>query len=97
VENYTQVDLPPYVTTPFEVFVNGVPQVDGTDYEVIGASLVFTRPLVHEGRLGFWRWTRMFFGIAGTYRKNDMIDVVFTVDGRNKVVSLAADSPDPAP
>jgi hypothetical protein len=97
VENQTQVDLPPYITRPFEVFVNGVPQVDGTDYEVIGASLVFTRSLAHEGRLGFWRWTRMFFGIAGTYRKNDMIDIVFTTDGRAKVVSLAAAAPEPAP
>ena len=32
----------------------------------------------------------MLLGIAGTYRKNDKIDVVFTVDGRPKVVPLAA-------
>jgi hypothetical protein len=90
VENRTQVDLPPYVTTPFEVFVNGVPQTDGADYELIGSTLVFERPLVQEGRLGFWRWARMFFGVAGTYRKNDTIDIVFTLDGRPKVVSLTA-------
>ena len=32
----------------------------------------------------------MLLGIAGTYRKNDKIDVVFNVDGRPKVVPLAA-------
>ena len=31
----------------------------------------------------------MLLGIAGTYRKNDKIDVVFNVDGRPKVVPLA--------
>ena len=31
----------------------------------------------------------MLLGIAGTYRKNDKVDVVFTVDGRPKVVPLA--------
>ena len=84
------------MTEPFEVFVNGVPQVEGTDYQRIGSSLVFDRALVHEGRLGFWRWARMFFGVAGTYRKNDTIDVVFTIDGRPRVVSLAPGASGPA-
>ena len=77
------------MTAPFEVFVNGVPQKEGTDYEVIGTTLLFARSLAREGNLGFWRWARMFFGVAGTYRKNDTIDVVFTLDGRPKVVTLA--------
>ena len=77
------------MASPFEVFINGVPQKEGTDYEVIGTSLVFERPLAREGRLGFWRWARMFFGVAGTYRKHDTIDVVFSLDGRPKVVTLA--------
>ncbi len=95
--NRTVIDLPAYVTTPFEVFVNGVPQVDGTDFQVIGSSLVFERELVREGQLGFWRWARMFFGVAGTYRKNDTIDVVFTIDGRRRVVSLVPNVTEPEP
>ena len=75
-----------YVREPFEVFVNGVPQVEGTDYEVVGSSLLFNRSLAREGKLGLWRWLSMLLGIAGTYRKNDTIDVVFTVNGRRKVV-----------
>jgi hypothetical protein len=89
VESRTRIDLPSYVTGPFEVFVNGVPQAEGIDYELIGSSLVFGRVLVNEGPLGFWRWARMFFGVAGTYRRNDTVDVVFTIDGRRRVASLA--------
>ena len=88
-ENETQVDLPPYVTEPYEIYVNGVPQVAGTDYRVVGSSLFFERALAQEGRLGLWRWVRLFFGIAGSYRKHDSVDVIFTHDGRRTVVSLA--------
>jgi hypothetical protein len=87
-EPTTRVDLPAYVREPYEVFVNGVPQVAGTDYEVVGPSLIFNKELASEGKLGPWRWLSMLLGIAGTYRKNDKIDVVFTVDGRPKVVPL---------
>jgi hypothetical protein len=39
------VDLPSSVTTPFEVYLNGVRQQPGTDFHVEGATLVFDRPL----------------------------------------------------
>jgi hypothetical protein len=84
----TRIDLPSRVTRPFEVYVNGVPQTEGEDWNLIGTSLVFNRPLVREGNIGWWRWARMLFGIAGTYRKNDSIDVVFTSNGRRQVASL---------
>jgi len=89
VEKRTQVDLPAQVSRPFEVFVNGIPQVEGTDYELVGSSLVFSMSLEREGSLGFWRWARMVLGIAGTYRKNDAVDVVYTHNGRRNVVTLA--------
>jgi hypothetical protein len=89
VENRTQIDLPGQVSRPFEVFVNGVQQVEGTDFEHVGSSLVFQRPLEREGSLGFWRWLRMALGIAGTYRKNDLVDIVYTHAGRRTVVTLA--------
>ena len=40
-----RVPLPGGVQEPFEVFVNGVPQQRGTDYEVRGRELVFSKPL----------------------------------------------------
>ena len=66
--------------------MNGVPQTLGTDYEVDGATLVFSRSLEKEGKLGLVRWTSMLLGIAGTYRKNDTVDVIYTRAG-NKVVA----------
>ena len=82
------MELPELVTPPFEVFVNGVAQRPGTDFDQVGRTLVFRRELAREGRLGFWRWLSLFLGVAGTYRRNDTVDVVYTVDGRRTVVSL---------
>jgi hypothetical protein len=65
-----------------------VPQRAGEDYEVVGTALVFRRPLEREGRLGFWRWLSLFLGVAGTYRKHDNVDIVYTYEGRREVASL---------
>jgi hypothetical protein len=81
------VDLPPAVSGPFEVYVNGVRQEPGTDFRVEGGSLVFDRLLAREGRLGFWRWTRMVLGIAGSYGKNDTVDVIYEAGGRRVVAT----------
>jgi hypothetical protein len=81
------VDLPPGATERFEVYVNGVPQREGVDFERRGTSLVFPRSLTREGRLGFWRWLSIVLGIAGTYRQNDSVDVVYEVGGRRIVAT----------
>ena len=89
-EPRSQIELPERVSGAFEVFVNGVPQEEGVDYDQVGRTLVFRRELAEEGRLGFWRWLSMFLGVAGTYRRNDTVNIVFTQDGRRTVVSLQA-------
>jgi len=68
--------------------VNGVPQRAGVDFDLVGRSLVFRRELAREGRLGFWRWLSLFLGVAGTYRKHDTVDVVYSAGGGRTVVSL---------
>jgi len=73
--------------------VNGVPQQPGLDYEQLGRTLVFGTELAQEGKLGFWRWLSLFFGVAGTYRKNDTVDVVYTLNGRRTVATLHAERP----
>jgi hypothetical protein len=83
----TRVRLPADVTRPFEVFVNGVAQAEGVDFEVEGRTLVFERELKSEGKLGFWRWTSIFVGIAGTYRQDDSVDVVYQRGGRRVVAT----------
>jgi len=87
VRHRTLVRLPAGVTRPFEVFVNGVPQEEGVDFEVMGGVLLFDRELKTEGRLGPWRWASILIGIAGTYRQNDSVDVAYRVGGRSVVAS----------
>jgi hypothetical protein len=83
----SRVELPADVPEEFDVYVNGVHQEPGEDYRVQGRTLVFSRPLAQEGRLGAVRWTSMFLGVAGTYRKHDTVDVVYKRDGRREVAS----------
>jgi hypothetical protein len=88
VESGSQVELPAHVGADFEVYVNGVPKQRGVDFEQRGRTLVFRHELAQEGKLGFWRWLSLFLGVAGTYRKNDTVDVVYTAAGRRSVVTL---------
>ena len=81
------MDLPPNATGGFEVYVNGIRQREGVDFERRGTSLLFPRSLAREGRLGFWRWLSIVLGIAGTYRQNDSVDVVYEVGGRRIVAT----------
>ena len=81
----SRVQLGGGIEGPFEVFVNGVRQEQGKDFVRKDDELVFNRVLKQEGRLGFWRWTSLFLGVAGTYRQNDSVDLVYEVDGRKVV------------
>jgi hypothetical protein len=87
VRSGTRVELPPGVERPAEVYVNGVVQRAGADYRVEQGSLVFTRELHQEGKLGFWRWTSIVFGVAGTYRQNDVVDVIYDSAGGGRTVA----------
>jgi hypothetical protein len=83
----TRVRLPDDLMRPFEVYVNGVPQTEGLDYRIEGRTLLFERNLMTEGRLGFWRWLSMWVGVAGTYRQNDSVDVVYERGGQRVVAT----------
>ena len=76
-----RVRLPCGAEPPYRVFVNGVPQQPGSDYDVVGDELRFTRPLEKE-RLGLGRWTAMFLGLFGSYGKNDQVDVQYRLGDR---------------
>ena len=90
----SRVELPTDAGHDFEVFVNGVPQQRGRDFRVDGRTLVFDRSLAREGRLGAWRWLSMLLGVAGTYRQNDSVDVVYRTGGRRVVATGLAISRD---
>ena len=88
VEGHSRVQLPPGVGDSYEVYVNGVRQEPGRDFDRLGDELVFRRELAQEGRLGAIRWLSMLFGVAGTYRKHENVDVVYEEGGRRTVASL---------
>ena len=67
------VRLPPDVRSPFEVYLNGVRQELGNDYEIHEGALVFPREL-RKDRISGWRWLLGAWGV-GTYRQDDSIDV----------------------
>ncbi len=84
------VRLPAEVTEPFEVYLNGVRQQAGVDYEQNGRLLRFPRRLARD-RVSGWRWLVGAFGI-GTYRQDDSVDVRYELDGRGRVVTLAIEA-----
>jgi hypothetical protein len=86
-EPRSKARLPRAVRRPFRVFVNGVEQREGDDYTVADGRIVFNRSLAQEGRLGFWRWALIVLGIAGTYRKHEIVDVQYTLNGRPTVAT----------
>jgi hypothetical protein len=86
-EEKSIVRLPRAAKPPLRVFVNGVEQRAGVDYAIEGDRLVFSRSLAQEGKLGFWRWALIFFGIAGTYRKHETVDVQYTFNGKPRVAT----------
>ncbi len=90
----TCIRLPADVERPFEVYLNGVPQREGDDYLVRDGMLVFERPLAKE-KVGVGRWTSMVLGIAGSYGKDDSVDVVYRSGGRNRVAAKLRFEPPP--
>jgi hypothetical protein len=83
---YWRAKLPPGVRSPFEVYVNGVPQELGADYRISEGELLFEREVVRQ-RLGPWAWFLGFWGI-GTYKRNDEIDIRYEAGGQSQVAHV---------
>jgi hypothetical protein len=81
-----RLKLPAGAEAPYAVFVNGVEQVEGVDYDLRAGEIVFTREIVKE-RVGTGRWLAMYLGLFGTYRKNETIDLQFQRDGKTELLS----------
>ena len=89
VEVGRRVRLPRGAAPPIRVYVNGVEQAEGADYGVRNDEIVFTRPIVKEGKVGGIRWLAMLLGLFGTYRKHETIDIEYRLEGQTKLVSDA--------
>ena len=78
------VELPPLVTEPFEVYLNGVLQQPEVDFRLDGRTLVFPRTLVPEVKMRKYQWALVTVGI-GSYAKHDSVDIVYEYEGRRLV------------
>ena len=81
-----RVKLPPGAEAPYAVFVNGVEQREGNEYDLRAGEIVFRREIVKE-RVGAGRWLAMYLGLFGTYRKNETIDLQFQRNGKVELIS----------
>jgi hypothetical protein len=78
------VMLPDAVREPYEVYVNGVAQQLGSDYQVKGRTLMFEREL-RKDRISKRRWLLGAWGV-GTYKQDDSVDVRYeAADGSPRV------------
>jgi len=67
----SRVPLPPGVRDPFVVYVNGVRQRPGHDFQVRDGALVFERSLIKERRLLGYRYDR--FWCMDTFKEQQQL------------------------
>jgi len=88
-----RIKLPGGAEAPYTVFVNGIQQREGADYNVRAGEIVFTRQLVKE-KVGTGRWLAMYLGLFGTYRKNETVDLQYHRGGKLELRSDLPVEPD---
>ena len=87
VEVGRRVRLPRGAEPPIRVYVNGVEQTEGSDFQLRAGEIVFARPIVKEGKVSGFRWLAMLLGLFGTYRKHETVDVEYRLGGEVKLAS----------
>jgi hypothetical protein len=81
-----RVKMPVGAEPPYTVFINGVEQKEGEDFNAEDRELHFTRPIVKE-KMGTSRWLAMYLGLWGTYRKDEKVDLQFSRNGKTELVA----------
>ena len=79
--------LPRGAGEPIRVHINGVEQPRVEVWDLRDGFVVFSRPIVKES-VSTGRWLAMYLGLFGSYKKNEQVDIEYTLDGQLK---LAAD------
>jgi hypothetical protein len=82
-----RVRLPRGAEPPISVYLNGVQQTEGEDYRIREGHVVFSRPIVKEGKLGAVRWLSMLIGLVGSYRKHETVDIEYRLGGKVKLAT----------
>ena len=96
-EPRSQVDLPDGVGDPFDVFVNGIEQQPGVDFTGSAGRSSSAGSFARKGGSGSGGGSRSSSAVAGTYRRNDTVDVVYTVGVPRRVVASLVAKPSGLP
>jgi len=78
------VTLPEGAEAPIVVYINGVAQTEGTDYNLRGNQILFTREILKEQKSGR-RKMIMLLGVVGFYSKNETVDVQYQQNGKTEL------------
>jgi hypothetical protein len=81
-----RVKIPVNAEPPFVIYINGVEQTEGEDFNIEDREVAFTRPIVKE-EMGTSRWLAMYLGLWGTYRKDEKVDIQFQRGGKTELVA----------
>jgi hypothetical protein len=87
--------LPTGAREPIRVFINGVEQKRGVDYELEPGGIRFTEPISKEGEIRGLRRLTLLLGLVGVYRKHEVVDVEYTLGAETKFASDLEIIPDP--
>jgi hypothetical protein len=85
------VVLPAGAQEPIRVYINGVEQKRGEDYDVKENRVVFREPIYKEGlrHLSPIRKIGLGLGLFGWYERNETVDVEYRSAGKTKLISDA--------
>lgn len=83
----SRVQLPRGAEAPIRVYINGIEQERGVDYDLVAGAVYFREPIVKEGKLGGLRWLSMWIGLVGSYKKHETVDVEYGLRGRTHLAS----------
>ena len=86
--------IPRRAEPPLKIYIDGVEQVEGSDYSIRGREVVFARPILKEQKLSGFRWLAMLIGVVGTYRKNETVDIEYRSGAGTKLASDVEIIPD---
>jgi hypothetical protein len=97
-----RVALPAAAREPIRVYVNGVEQTRGEDYDIKGSRIVFREPIYKEQlrHLSPLRKIGLGLGLFGWYERNEVVDVEYGSPAGTKLMSdatvMPADRQEPA-
>ena len=85
------VALPAGAQEPIRVYINGVEQVRGKDYDIRRNFIVFREPIYKEGlrRLSPIRKIGLGLGLFGWYERDETVDVEYRSSAGTKLISNA--------